>query len=153
MADPAVPGLSRLRRPGLGLPFRAAGALRTQGPVHGRRALRRGCAAGAGAVAADPRSRSRAGRRPRAGALPRSRRVGRDRALELLRPPIPRGGAPDHPLARPLLRRELLQSAAGETLRRYSGPVNLARFDRLRWMTADEDLWEIPNALAEIPHR
>jgi hypothetical protein len=40
-----------------------------------------------------------------------------------------------------------------KTLRCYSRPVNLARFDRLRWMTADEDLWAIPNALAEIPHR
>ena len=40
-----------------------------------------------------------------------------------------------------------------KTLRRYSRPVNLARFDRLRWMTAEEDLWAIPNALVEIPHR
>ncbi|HEY6146059.1 MAG TPA: hypothetical protein VIZ69_00115 [Thermoanaerobaculia bacterium] len=40
-----------------------------------------------------------------------------------------------------------------KTLRRYSRPVNLTRFDRLRWMTAEEDLWAIPNALAEISHR
>lgn len=40
-----------------------------------------------------------------------------------------------------------------KTLRRYSRPVNLSRFDRLRWMTAEEDLWAIPDALAEIPHR
>src|SRR5256714_12704281 len=32
---------------------------------------------------------------------------------------------------------------AGErTLRGYGRPVNLARFDRLRWMTSDEDLCE-----------
>lgn len=40
-----------------------------------------------------------------------------------------------------------------KTLRRISRPVHLGRFDRLRWMTAEEDLWAIPNALAEIPHR
>jgi hypothetical protein len=40
-----------------------------------------------------------------------------------------------------------------KTLRRYSRPVNLSRFDRLDWMTTEEDLWEIPQYLAEIPHR
>ncbi len=40
-----------------------------------------------------------------------------------------------------------------KTLRRYSRPVNLARFDRLRWMTAEENLWAIPTALVDIPHR
>lgn len=40
-----------------------------------------------------------------------------------------------------------------KTLRRYSRPVNLSRFDRLDWMTSDEDLWEIPQYLADIPHR
>ena len=35
-----------------------------------------------------------------------------------------------------------------KTLRRYSGPVNLARFDRKNWMTAEEDLWFIPDFLA-----
>lgn len=39
-----------------------------------------------------------------------------------------------------------------KTLRRYSTPVSLARFDRLRWMTSEEDLWEIPNALVHVPH-
>lgn len=40
------------------------------------------------------------------------------------------------------------------TLRAYSRPVNLARFDRSRpgWMTAEEDLWWIPEHLLEIPH-
>lgn len=42
---------------------------------------------------------------------------------------------------------------AGEkTLRAYSRPVNLARFDRMDWMTAERDVWEIPNHLCEIPH-
>src|SRR5438309_5863052 len=42
---------------------------------------------------------------------------------------------------------------AGErTLRGYGRPVNLARFDRLRWMTTAEDLWQISEHLERIPH-
>lgn len=42
---------------------------------------------------------------------------------------------------------------AGEkTLRRYSRPVNLARFDAMAWMTAEEDVWPIPEYLTVIPH-
>ena len=40
-----------------------------------------------------------------------------------------------------------------KTLRRYSRPVNLARFDPISWMTAEQDLWVIPDYLAAIPHR
>ncbi len=44
-------------------------------------------------------------------------------------------------------------NAAGEkTLRNYSRPVNLARFDRIGWMTAEGDVWEVPNYLTGIPH-
>jgi len=32
---------------------------------------------------------------------------------------------------------------AEKTLRNYSRPVNLARFDRIGWMTAAEDLWVV----------
>src|SRR5438477_7076004 len=39
------------------------------------------------------------------------------------------------------------------TLRRYSRPVNLARFDHLHWMTKDGDIWFIAEHLCEIPHR
>jgi hypothetical protein len=39
-----------------------------------------------------------------------------------------------------------------KTLRAYSRPVNLERFDRIGWMTSEEDLWDIPNHLVEIPH-
>ena len=43
---------------------------------------------------------------------------------------------------------------AGEkTLRAYSRPVNLRRFDRIGWMTAEEDLWAISDYLFAIPHR
>ncbi len=40
------------------------------------------------------------------------------------------------------------------TLRTYSRPVNLARFDRTHagWMTAETDLWFIPTYLLDIPH-
>ena len=39
------------------------------------------------------------------------------------------------------------------TLRRYSRPVNLARFDRLNWMTSEEPIWFIAEHLCDIPHR
>jgi hypothetical protein len=39
-----------------------------------------------------------------------------------------------------------------KTLRRYSGPVNLARFDRRGWMTAEENLTYVPLYLVDIPH-
>jgi len=38
------------------------------------------------------------------------------------------------------------------TLRRYSRPVNLARFDRLHWMTTEKPIWFIAEHLCEIPH-
>ena len=38
------------------------------------------------------------------------------------------------------------------TLRRYSRPVNLARFDRLNWMTTDKPIWFIAEHLCEVPH-
>jgi hypothetical protein len=42
---------------------------------------------------------------------------------------------------------------AGEkTLRRYSRPVNLRRFDRTGWMTSREDLWAISEYLTTISH-
>jgi hypothetical protein len=39
-----------------------------------------------------------------------------------------------------------------KTLRRYSGAVDLARFDGRGWMTAEEDLWYIPEHLVGIRH-
>jgi hypothetical protein len=38
------------------------------------------------------------------------------------------------------------------TLRRYSRPVNLARFDHLNWMATDKPVWFIAEYLCEIPH-
>ena len=40
-----------------------------------------------------------------------------------------------------------------KTLRRYSRPIHLARFDRIGWMTSEKDLWEIPRYLVDVPHR
>ena len=39
-----------------------------------------------------------------------------------------------------------------KTLRAYSRPVNLARFDTMGWMTAEDDLWSIPEYLVEVKH-
>jgi hypothetical protein len=39
-----------------------------------------------------------------------------------------------------------------KTLRNYSRPVNLKRFDSMHWMTAEEDVWAIPEYLLEISH-
>ena len=38
------------------------------------------------------------------------------------------------------------------TLRAYSGPVNLARLDHKHWMTAEEDVWFVPEALIAARH-
>ncbi|MEY2491258.1 MAG: hypothetical protein QOH24_209 [Verrucomicrobiota bacterium] len=38
------------------------------------------------------------------------------------------------------------------TLRRYSRPVDLSRFDRRNWMTSSCDVWFIAEYLCEIPH-
>lgn len=48
---------------------------------------------------------------------------------------------------------EMYYNLEGEkTLRRFSRPVNLARFDRIHWMTSEKDLWEIGDYLCRIPH-
>ena len=38
------------------------------------------------------------------------------------------------------------------TLRAYSRPVSLARFDRIGWMTAEEDLWPVVERLTKVRH-
>ena len=44
-------------------------------------------------------------------------------------------------------------NAAGEkTLRTFSRPVNLHRFDHLGWTTAEDDVWEICEYVCTIPH-
>src|SRR5436190_13483340 len=39
-----------------------------------------------------------------------------------------------------------------KTLRNYSRPVNLKRFDSIGWMTAADDVWAIPEYLTTIAH-
>ena len=38
------------------------------------------------------------------------------------------------------------------TLRAYSTPVNLARLDRCHWMTSEDDVWCVPEALIAARH-
>ena len=38
------------------------------------------------------------------------------------------------------------------TLRQYSRPVNLERFDHLAWRTAPEPVWAIPEHLLRVAH-
>ncbi len=38
------------------------------------------------------------------------------------------------------------------SLRTYSRPVNLARFDHLNWMASERPVWFIPGHLIEVPH-
>src|ERR1700722_14734516 len=39
-----------------------------------------------------------------------------------------------------------------KTLRGYSRPVNLRRFDRIGWMTSEEDVWAVPQYLCTVRH-
>jgi hypothetical protein len=39
-----------------------------------------------------------------------------------------------------------------KTLKRYSGAIDLRRFDGRGWLTADEDLWYIPEYLLHVRH-
>ena len=39
-----------------------------------------------------------------------------------------------------------------KTLRRFSRPVDLSRFDKRHWMTAEDDLWDIPLYLVDVRH-
>lgn len=39
-----------------------------------------------------------------------------------------------------------------KTLRSFAGPIDLSRFDRRGWMTAEDDVWYIPEHLADVRH-
>ena len=39
-----------------------------------------------------------------------------------------------------------------KTLRKYSRPVNLSRFDPIHWMTTEEDVWVVPEYLYTVKH-
>ena len=40
-----------------------------------------------------------------------------------------------------------------KTLRTYSRPVDLKRFDKRGWIGAEENVWYIPEYLCEVPHK
>ncbi|MGA2130165.1 MAG: hypothetical protein ABSG05_00930 [Candidatus Pacearchaeota archaeon] len=39
-----------------------------------------------------------------------------------------------------------------KNLRSYSAPVDLSKFDKINWVTREDDVWEIPDYLAKIKH-
>src|SRR6185436_17692473 len=47
---------------------------------------------------------------------------------------------------------DYLNTQGEKTLRGYSRPVNLSRFDAMGWMTAEDDVWTIAEYLVDIPH-
>lgn len=47
---------------------------------------------------------------------------------------------------------EYTDSHGKKTLRSYSQPVDLSRFDKRGWMTSKDDVWYVAEYLTEIPH-
>lgn len=47
---------------------------------------------------------------------------------------------------------EYFADDGAKTLRSYCMPVDLSRFDKRGWMTAEEDVWYVPEYLAEVKH-
>ncbi len=47
---------------------------------------------------------------------------------------------------------EYTNDAGIKTLRSYSRPVDLSRFDGRGWMTDEEDVWDIPGYLDDVRH-
>ncbi|MBU0958765.1 MAG: hypothetical protein KKB31_02345 [Nanoarchaeota archaeon] len=47
---------------------------------------------------------------------------------------------------------EYFDDKGRKNLRAYSLPVNLSRFDGIGWMITEDEVWEIPEFLAEVKH-
>jgi hypothetical protein len=45
-----------------------------------------------------------------------------------------------------------LQGNGKKTLRSFSRPVDLSRFDSLNWMTTEEPIWFVPEHLVDVAH-
>lgn len=45
-----------------------------------------------------------------------------------------------------------LDTTGTKTLRKYSNPINLKKFDKTNWVTSKEDVWEIPEYLTKVKH-
>ena len=47
---------------------------------------------------------------------------------------------------------EYFNDKGQKNLRSYSRPVDLSRFDQQGWMTAEDNIWYIPEYLLDLPH-
>jgi hypothetical protein len=47
---------------------------------------------------------------------------------------------------------EYLNFDGEKTLRSFTKPINLSRFDAKGWTTSDKDLWYIPSHIIKLPH-
>jgi len=47
---------------------------------------------------------------------------------------------------------EYFMNSGRKTLRTYSNPVDLSRFDKRGWMTAEDNLWDIAQHMSDVPH-
>lgn len=47
---------------------------------------------------------------------------------------------------------EYFDDTGVKTMRTFSRPINLKRFDAQNWMTSEEEVWFIPEHLTQIPH-
>ena|SRR3989339_1657228 len=47
---------------------------------------------------------------------------------------------------------EYIDDTGSKNLRSFSSPVNLKRFDKMNWMTTHDDIFYIPEYLAEVKH-
>lgn len=47
---------------------------------------------------------------------------------------------------------EYTDTEGRKTLRSFSRPIDLSRFDRRGWMTAEDDVWYVPEHLADVRH-
>ena len=45
-----------------------------------------------------------------------------------------------------------LNSNGKKTLRKFSNPINLNKFNKHNWITSEEDVWFIPDHLAKVKH-
>ena len=48
---------------------------------------------------------------------------------------------------------EYFDDKGKKNMRSFSMPVNLTRFDRINWMTTEEDVWKIPKYLDTVSHK
>lgn len=47
---------------------------------------------------------------------------------------------------------EYFDDHGNKTLREYTKPISLRRFDALNWRTSEKDLWAVPRGIDRAPH-